>query len=161
MFALDLMAILAGRNAENTLKASRLLTVLVGLPAIAIAAQGYSVLYLFFIADLICAAVLFPVLFGLYSRHITGNNAFWSSLVGIGAGLLFFPKPDFSPLFPIPGAADLLHSFAAALVVSTLICFIWSLLSRQSGHSAYNFNQLQEREDELSMGETPAFVKQD
>ncbi len=161
LFALDLMAILPGHSAENTLRASRLLTVVVGLPAIAIASQGYSVLYLFFIADLICAAVLFPVLFGLYSRHITRNNAFWSSLIGIAVGLLFFPKPDFSPLFPIPGAADLLHSFAAALIVSTAISWVWSLVSRQSTGKAFSFSTLQRGEDELTLADARAFAKQD
>ncbi|MEL7501247.1 MAG: Na+/proline symporter [Cyanobacteria bacterium J06554_6] len=161
LFALDLMAVLPGHSAENTLRGSRILTVLVGLPAIAIASQGYSVLYLFFIADLICAAVLFPVLFGLYSRHITRNNAFWSSLVGIAAGLLFFPKPDFSPLFPVPGAADLLHSFAAALVVSTLVSWVWSLISRQSGKSAFSFSTLQARQDEFSYAGNQTLVNQD
>ncbi|MEO0540038.1 MAG: Na+/proline symporter [Cyanobacteria bacterium P01_A01_bin.105] len=165
LFALDLMAILPGHSAEQTLKASRALTVLVGLPAIAIAAQGYSVLYLFFIADLICAAVLFPVLSGLYSRYITANNAFWSSLIGIGAGLLFFPKPDFTPLFPVPGAADLLHSFAAALVVSTVVSCVWRLICRQSGTSAFSFSVLQQREDALTSTQsgsgTELFVRPD
>jgi Na+/proline symporter len=142
VFTLDLLRYVPNRG--NALRASRILTVLIGLPAIAIAAQGYSVLYLFFIADLVCAALIFPVLYGLYNRHISSWNAFASSLAGIVAGLLFFPKPDFSPLFPIPGAADLLHSFAAALLVSTLLSWIWAIYSRTAGQTpAFNYAQLQ------------------
>ncbi|MEO0870195.1 MAG: Na+/proline symporter, partial [Cyanobacteria bacterium J06642_11] len=134
VFTLDLMRLLPNPSSQKVLKVSRVLTVLLGIPAIAIAAQGYSVLYLFFVADLICAAVLFPMLYGLYSRHLTGLNAFISSLGGIFAGLLFFQKPDFSPLFPaFPGEADLLHSFVAALITSTVITLIWTTLSKQTG----------------------------
>ena len=144
VFTLDLMRLLPDPSANNVLKVSRILTVLVGLPAIAIAAQGYSVLYLFFVADLICAAVLFPVLYGLYSRHLTGLNAFVSSLVGMICGLLFFPKPDFSPLFAtVPGSGDLLHSFAAALIVSTVVTLVWTTVSKQrSTAQIFNYEQL-------------------
>ncbi|MEM9482315.1 MAG: Na+/proline symporter [Cyanobacteria bacterium P01_F01_bin.116] len=144
VFTLDLMRLLPDPSANNVLKVSRVLTVLVGIPAIAIAAQGYSVLYLFFVADLICAAVLFPMLYGLYSRHLTGLNAFVSSLVGMVAGLLFFQKPDFSPLFSaVPGSADLLHSFAAALITSTVVTLIWTALAKQNGTAhIFNYDQL-------------------
>ncbi|MEM9266139.1 MAG: Na+/proline symporter [Cyanobacteria bacterium P01_F01_bin.13] len=144
VFTLDLMRLLPDPSANNVLKVSRILTVLVGIPAIAIASQGYSVLYLFFVADLICAAVLFPMLYGLYSRHLTGVNAFVSSLVGMVAGLLFFQKPDFSPLFAaVPGSADLLHSFAAALITSTVVTLVWTTWSKQKGTAQiFNYEQL-------------------
>lgn len=144
VFTLDLMRLLPDPSANNVLKVSRMLTVLVGVPAIAIAAQGYSVLYLFFVADLICAAVLFPMLYGLYSRHLTGLNAFVSSLIGMMAGLLFFQKPDFSPLFAaVPGGADLLHSFVAALITSTVVTLVWTTLSKQKGTAQiFNYDQL-------------------
>lgn len=145
VFTLDLMRLLPDPSA--VLRVSRILTVAVGLPAIAIASQGYSVLYLFFVADLICAAVLFPMLYGLYSRHLTGTNALVSSLVGMVAGLLFFQKPDFSPLFAgVPGSADLLHSFAAALITSTVVTLVWTAVSRQRGTAQiFNYDQLRTR----------------
>ncbi|MEM6254036.1 MAG: Na+/proline symporter [Cyanobacteria bacterium P01_D01_bin.156] len=144
VFTLDLMRLLPNPSSQNVLKISRVLTVFAGIPAIAIAAQGYSVLYLFFVADLICAAVLFPVLYSLYNRHLTGINALISSLVGMTAGLLFFPKPDFSPLFAgIPGSADLLHSFAASLITSTVVTLIWTALAKQNGSGQiFNYDQL-------------------
>ena len=144
VFTLDLMRLLPNPSAQNVLKISRVLTVLLGIPAIAIAAQGYSVLYLFFVADLICAAVLFPVLYSLYNRHLTGTNALVSSLVGSVSGLLFFPKPDFSPLFAaVPGSADLLHSFAAALIISIVVTLVWTTLAKQNSTGPiFNYDQL-------------------
>ena len=115
---------------SRVLLISRLLTVAVGIPAVAIASQGYSVLYLFFIADLLCAALLFPIVFSFYSRYQTASNAFWSSLAGIAVGVLFFPKPDFSPLVNVPGGGDLLNSFAAALLTSMAISLLWNTVSK-------------------------------
>jgi Na+/proline symporter len=130
---------------EQVLFISRLLTVVVGIPAVAIAAQGYSVLYLFFIADLLCAALIFPVVFSLYNRYQTANNAFWSALIGMAVGLLFFPKPDFSPLFNVVGGGDLLNSFAAALVTSTVVTLLWNTLSQQNFDNKtapFNYSEL-------------------
>ncbi len=131
---------------SRVLLISRLLTVAVGIPAVAIASQGYSVLYLFFIADLLCAALLFPIVFSFYGRYQTASNAFWSSLAGIAVGVLFFPKPDFSPLVNVPGGGDLLNSFAAALLASMAISLLWNAVSKskaaKSKTAPFNYGDL-------------------
>ncbi|MGB7086220.1 MAG: Na+/proline symporter [Phormidesmis sp.] len=147
VFTSDLLRLSGGANESNdeqrVLLISRWLTVAVGIPAVAIAAQGYSVLYLFFVADLLCAALLFPLIFSLYNRHQTANNAFWSSIVGIVVGTLFFPKPDFAPLFSIPGGGDLLNSFAAAWVSSTVITLVWTTLDKNNKNAIpFNYSDL-------------------
>ncbi|MBE9060871.1 Na+/proline symporter [cf. Phormidesmis sp. LEGE 11477] len=129
VFTVDLLRL--SQKPAQVLMISRILTVAVGLLAVAIAAQGYSVLYLFFVADLICAALLFPIIFSLYSRYQSASDAFISSVVGIAIGTLFFPKPDFSPLFAIPGGGDLLNSFAAALFSSVLITLLCQLINKR------------------------------
>ena len=128
VFTLDLLRL--SQKPAQVLMISRILTVAVGLLAVAIASQGYSVLYLFFVADLICAALLFPIVFSLYSRYQSASDAFISSVVGIVIGTLFFLKPDFSPLVAIPGGGDLLNSFAAALVSSTLITLFCQVINK-------------------------------
>lgn len=141
VFTGDLLRLSADHR--RVLLISRVLTIVVGIPAVAIAAQGYSVLYLFFVADLLCAALLFPIVFSLYSRHQTAGNAFWSSLIGIAVGVLFFPQPDFAPLFAVPGGGDLLNSFAAALVTSAVITLLWSTASKKNNKSVpFNYSDL-------------------
>ncbi len=140
VFTSDLLKIT--QRSDRVLLISRLLMIVVGLPAVAIAAQGYSVLYLFFIADLLCAALLFPVIFSLYNRYQTAANAFVSSLAGIGIGALFFPKPNFSALFNIPGGGDLLNSFAAALVTSMVVTLLWNALNKHK--SPFSYIELQD-----------------
>ena len=124
------------------LRSSRIMTILLIVPAIVVASQGFSVLYLFLIADLVCAAVVFPMLFGLYARNFSGKAAFVSGIVGLVVGALFFPGPDFAGWSGIPGAGSFLYSFGAALGVSAIISIIFSLVS--SSENAYDFNRLSE-----------------
>ncbi|MEL6855267.1 MAG: Na+/proline symporter [Cyanobacteria bacterium J06607_13] len=143
VFTVDLLRL--SHQPQQVLTISRILTVAVGIPAVVIAAQGYSVLYLFFIADLICAALMAPIIVSLYSRYQTSANAFFSSLVGIVSGLLFFPKPDFSPLVNVPGGGDLLNSFAIALTVSTVMTLVWNTLDKSLNRSSlkpFNYSEL-------------------
>ena len=143
VFTVDLLKI--SNQPKQVLLISRILTILVGLPAVIIAAQGYSVLYLFFIADLICAALLFPIVFSLYSRYHTAANAFFSAIAGIVVGTVFFPKPDFSPLVNVPGGGDLLNSFAAALLTATVTTLVWQSIDKQLNHKRikpFNYSEL-------------------
>lgn len=145
VFTTDLLRLFPQMQSTGILRLSRVLTVAVGVPAILIAAQGYNVLYLFLLADLVCAGALFPVLFGLYSRRLTGPMAFWSALIGIAAGALFFPRPDFSPWNGLPFAGDLLISFAAPILVSVLISLLSIQLKAHQGKTtAFDFGELQQ-----------------
>ncbi len=130
VFTADLLHI--NDQPQQVLQISRLLALVVVIPAVAIAAQGYSVLYLFFIADLLCAAMIFPIVFSFYNRYQTASNAFWSALIGMAVGAAFFPKPDFSPLFNLPGGGDLLNSFAAALVTSMVVTLLWNAFDKNN-----------------------------
>jgi Na+/proline symporter len=144
VFTIDLIRLFPRLQSSGLLQASRLLTAAIGIPAIFIAAKGYDVLYLFLLADLVCAGAVFPVLFGMYSRRITGAIAVTSSILGIAVGALFFPTPQFTAWLPIPFSGDLLVSFAAAVVVSIAIALILTAIgSKQSNHDLFDFSQLQ------------------
>ncbi len=141
VFTVDLIRLFPQMQSSGLLRISRLLTVAIGLPAILIAAQGYDVLYLFLLADLVCAGAFFPVVLGFYARKFTGKMAFWSSTIGILAGALFFPKPDFTAWLNIPFGGDLLVSFIAPVLVSALLSLGWMLLLPSA--SSFDFRQLQ------------------
>ena len=143
VFTIDLIRLFPQMQSSGLLRTSRALTIAAGVPAIAIAAQGYDVLYLFLLADLICAGAVFPVVCGMYSRKLTGAIAVISSVAGIAAGALFFPKPDFTAWLNIPYGGDLLVSFAAAVVVSAGIVLVWTALLR--GDRLFDFAQLSDR----------------
>ena len=132
------------------LRYSRLITIVLVLPAIVIASQGYSVLYLFLIADMVCAAAVFPVFWGLYSARFGGRAALASSVVGLVVGTLFFPTPEAPYLtgwiIDIDWATQLVVSFGLALGASTLVSLVLTVLSRQIGTArVYDYSQLKDQ----------------
>lgn len=134
-------------KSASLLGSSRAITIVLIVPAILIASQEYSVLYLFFIADMVCAAALFPVFWGLYSTRFTGGGALAASIAGLAAGALFFPTRevpyaigwiiDLSDTWP----SQLVVSFGTALGASIVVSLILTALRT----GAYDFAQLRQR----------------
>jgi len=60
-----------------------------------LASKGYSILYLFLLADLLCCAAVFTIFYGFFSKKIDTKLAAFSIFCGLLFGLLFFPSPDF------------------------------------------------------------------
>lgn len=93
-----------------------------------IASQGWSVLYLFLIADLVCAAAVVPIFIGLYNNRIHQFGACISIGLGLVCGILFMLRPDLStPLISNPIGSSWLLSFSSALLISSFsaLAFIW------------------------------------
>ncbi|MEF8782977.1 MAG: sodium:proline symporter [Haloarculaceae archaeon] len=115
---------------------ARGLTVVVAVAAIYVSLRARSVLRLFFLADLLGAAVAFPLVYGLYSRGLSGPGALASSLAGLAVGLVYFPDlRGYITAIPIVGsalpAADPLYltSFGGAFLVSTGLTLVAGRLS--------------------------------
>ena len=128
---------------------ARLLTGIVAVAAIYVSVRAQSVLRLFFFADLLGAAVAVPLLYGLYSRRLTGRGALASSLAGLAVGLAFFP--DFRGVWtaiPLVGdllpAADPLYltTFGGAMVVSGAA----TLVSARRSSATFDFERLADAE---------------
>ena len=132
-------------GSASVLTSSRAVTVVLIIPAIFIASQGYSVLYLFLVADLVCAAAIFPVFFGLYSKNLTGTAAVVSSIAGLIVGALFFPTSGFEAWNSIPESGRLVISFGSAVGVSAIIAVASTLLPTRSGASPFDFARLKEQ----------------
>ena len=115
------------------------------IPAVIIASQGYSVLYLFLIADMVCCAILFPVFFGLYSSKFNGNDAVISMITGLIIGTLLFPNPDlgtFQWFKSIPYSGDLFASFYMSFISSALISFVLFVKNHISSKPGFVFSTL-------------------
>lgn len=113
LFTVDVLRVSAMKP-RRALTFARLATFVVAAVAFLIAMEGYSVLYLFLVADLVCAAAVAPVVYGLYSRKYSGWAAVISTLLGITAGALFFPDPAFQ-------SGNLLWSFGLAFLVPLVL----------------------------------------
>jgi len=112
--AVDVGRLMPQLGTTTLMRLSRWLVLLLAIPVMVAAAQGYSVLYLFLLADLLCAAAAFPVFYGLFSRRHDGVSATLATLGGLAAGLLLFPAPDAPPTW-------LLESFLVAALVPVAV----------------------------------------
>ena len=61
-----------------------------------VASKGFNILYLFLLADLFCCAFVLTVFYSFYNKKINEKTAYISIIVGLIAGFLMFPTPDFS-----------------------------------------------------------------
>lgn len=134
---------------DRTLRVgARALTVVVAVAAIAVSLRARSVLRLFFVADLLGAAVGFPLVYGLFTTRLSGTDALVSGLVGLAVGSAVFPFP-----FGLHGAADSLLGgllpesdptyllpFAGAFLSSTALALLLSRLSSEE----FDLNRLSE-----------------
>ena len=108
---------------------------MVGLSIVAfiIASKGFSVLYLFLLADLFFCAFVLTVFYSFYNKKFDEKTAYTSIIIGLVVGFLLFPTPDFSKslligimvpveLFPTIISQSLLFiSFLTATFVPMLI----------------------------------------
>ncbi|MGS2744332.1 sodium:solute symporter [Halomonas sp. LS-001] len=121
---------------KGSLGVARWVTVLLMVPVVIVALQGVSVLRLFLIADLLCAAIVVPVLLGLWSRMtpvaaIAGGVAGmlgtvlpgWVAQGNLSAGVLAATFPNSIPT---------LAPFVGALLASTLVSVMMALLNRRA-----------------------------
>lgn len=92
----DAKRIFQGLDSKNFLGVSKILITFLSLISLIIASKGYSILYLFLLADLLCCAAVFTVFYGFYQRKFVEKNAMISILLGLFLGLLLFPSTDFS-----------------------------------------------------------------
>jgi Na+/proline symporter len=138
LVATDLARLRPGVSTGQLLRWSKIVTAVLPVPAIYLASQGYSVLYLFFIADMVCAAAVFPIFLGMYAKRLTGPAAAASIVLGLVVGTLFFPDPGFT-------RGSLLMSFGGALATSAAAATILTLTAQQAGWRAFDFEQLRRR----------------
>ncbi len=80
----------------NFRKISDKIIIFIALISFFVASKGLSILYLFLLADLFCCAAVMSIFFGFYSRSFTERKAYISIILGLIAGILLFPTPDFS-----------------------------------------------------------------
>ena len=111
---------------------ARGITVVVAIPAIIVASQGHSVLYVFPHRRLARgrhrdSGAGRPVL-----RHMPGWGVLVAGGVGIVIGSLFYPKPDLLTPWALtaPTGGQMFWAFALALVISSFLTFLIILARR-------------------------------
>ncbi len=129
---------LAGKKIKD--KANLIVIFLCSLVFV-IASKGFSILYLFLLADLFCCAAVTTIFYAFFKKNINNKLAEYSIYSGLILGLFFFPSQDFQSsllvgnilsleMFNIFIQANLLFiSFLISLLTPLIIIFLYSLRS--------------------------------
>ena len=124
------------KKKTNYLKLSKFFIIGLSTIVFIIASKGFSVLYLFLLADLFCCAFVLTVFYSFYNKKLDEKIAYISIIVGLIGGFLLFPTPDFSKsllvgimlpveLFPAFVSQSLL--FLSFLIATFIPVGIWKL----------------------------------
>jgi len=120
----------------NYLKLSKQIIILLSLITFFVASKGLSILYLFLLADLFCCAAVLTVFYSFYSKSLNERNSYLSIIIGLVAGILLFPSPDFSKsilsgiIFPIdffPSFISQSLLFCSFILATFVPIFAWKL----------------------------------
>ena len=147
--AISSLVVVDGKNfyesskQRNFLRLSKIFIVILSIISLIIASKGFSILYLFLLADLLCCAAVFTVFYGFYQKKFNEKKAMVSILLGLFLGLLLFPSPDFSKsilvgtllpfdLFPYIISSSLLFwSFLVATLVPAIVIMNYDSFKRR------------------------------
>jgi len=117
-----------------------------------IASKGYSVLFMFLFADLLCCAAVFPVFYGMFNQNISKKLAFYSVISGLIFGLFLFPDQTFtksilignilpSDYFPnFITTALLFWSFFLATFIPIVVIYVFNKKGK-----LFDFRQIHEK----------------
>jgi Na+/proline symporter len=124
------------KSKRDYLKLSKQIIILLSLITFFIASKGFSILYLFLLADLFCCAAVLTIFYSFYSKSLNEKNSYISIIIGLFAGILLFPSPDFSKsiLVGIILTNDFFPSFVSqsllfcSFILATFVpIFTWKL----------------------------------
>jgi solute:Na+ symporter, SSS family len=130
-----LAALVASETRRVSLTGARVVTVALMVPAVLIAWQGYSVLRLFLVADLLAAATIVPVVLGLW-RRATPASALAGALAGLAGAVLPGVIASGSlvegvRLATFPDAIPTMAPFVGAVLASTAAALLVTLVARR------------------------------
>ena len=111
----DTKAIFNLRKKIDYLKISRYFIIILSIISFIVASKGFSILYLFLLADLFCCAFVLTVFYSFYNKKMNEKTAYASIIIGLIFGFLLFPTPDFSQslLVGIMLSTDLFPKFVS------------------------------------------------
>ena len=112
------------KDKSSYLSLSRYLICGLSVIVFLIASKGYSVLFMFLFADLLCCAAAFPIFYGMFKGDVNERLSLISVIIGLIFGLLLFPNQTFDKSILIGSlfSADIFPAW-----ISTALLF-WSFI---------------------------------
>ena len=127
---------LKGKEVKNK---ANIIILLLSVLVFILASKGFSILYLFLLADLLCCAAVITIFYGFFNKKINTKLASYTIFIGLFSGLLFFPSQNFQSSIlvgnlismeyftPLITANLLFLSFALSITTPLLIIYTYSL----------------------------------
>ena len=127
---------LAGKEIKSK---ANLIILLLSVLVFVLASKGYSILYLFLLADLLCCAAVITIFYGFFNKKINSKLAASSIISGLLFGLLFFPSQNFQSSILVGNLISinnfnsfittnlLFISFGISIIIPFLMILIYSL----------------------------------
>ncbi len=127
---------LKGKEVKNK---ANIIILLISVLVFILASKGFSILYLFLLADLLCCAAVITIFYGFFNKKINTKLASYTIFIGLFSGLLFFPSQNFQSSIlvgnlisiehftPLISANLLFLSFAISIIIPLIIISIYSL----------------------------------
>ena len=94
---------------------------LISILVFILASKGFSILYLFLLADLFCCAAVVTIFYGFFNRKISSQMSYLSILSALILGILFFPSMDFQSSILV---GNLLPKEFFSSIITTNLLFI-------------------------------------
>ena len=126
----------------NSLKnKTNYIILLISILVFVLASKGFSILYLFLLADLFCCTAVVTIFYGFFNKKISTQMSYLSILSALILGILFFPSMDFQSsilvgyLLPIESFSSIITtnllfiSFAIAIITQFFFIIFYSLRS--------------------------------
>ena len=127
---------LSGKEVKNK---ANIIILLLSVLVFILASKGFSILYLFLLADLLCCAAVITIFYGFFNKKINTKLASYTIFIGLFSGLLFFPSQNFQSSIlvgnlisieyftPLISTNLLFLSFAISIIIPLIIISIYSL----------------------------------
>ena len=143
--AISSLIIIDGKFVNKSLKGKKvknkanIIILLLSVLVFILASKGFSILYLFLLADLLCCAAVITIFYGFFNKKINTKLASYTIFIGLFSGLLFFPSQNFQSSIlvgnlisieyftPLISANLLFLSFAISIIIPLIIISIYSL----------------------------------
>ena len=118
------------------LKLSKQIIIFLSFVAFLVSSMGFSILYLFLLADLFCCAAVLSIFYSFYTKSLNEKNILVSIIIGLIGGLLLFPSPDFSksvlvgiilPIDFVPAFISQSLLFSSFIVATFLPIITWKI----------------------------------
>lgn len=108
---------------KKLLRGARIAGIVVAVICGALALNGFSVLYLYTIANLVVCAIAFPMIYGLYNKRLKDWGVLVAWICGVGVSLIWIPDPTWT-------TGNNLLCLGSALVVPIIVSLIFGCFGK-------------------------------